>query len=87
MRYLPLLVLAATVVTSAISVIYVKHESRTQFVTLQQLERERDELQVNWNRLQIEYSAWATHERIERVASASLALHAPPTRAVVLVTK
>jgi cell division protein FtsL len=87
MRYLALIVLTATVVVSAISVIYVKHESRKQFVLLQSLERDRDRLQVDWNRLQLEYSAWATHDRIERVATSSLALHAPRTRSVVLVTR
>ncbi|MFT5390209.1 MAG: cell division protein FtsL [Gammaproteobacteria bacterium] len=79
--------LVVSVLMSAVSVVYVKHENRKQFVGLQQLERERDELQTRWNRLQLEYSAWATHDRIQEVANARLELHAPPTAAVVLVTR
>ena len=73
--------------TSAISVVYVKHESRTQFVELQRLERERDELALKWTQLQLEYSAWATHDRIRRVASERLQLQPPPAESVVLVTR
>jgi len=68
-------------------VIYVKHVSRKQFVELQGLQRQRDELQTYWNQLRLEYGAWATHDRIEGVASTRLEFHAPPTEAVVLVKR
>lgn len=87
LKWAVFLALTASVVMSAVSVIYVKHESRKQFVELQRLERDRDELQTEWNRLQLEYSAWATHDRIQGVARKRLAFHAPPTKSVVLVTR
>ena len=85
LRYALLFGLVLSVVTSAVSVIYVKHESRKHFVELQKLERERDVLQTDWNRWQLEYSAWATHDRIADVARRKLEFYAPTTDAVVLV--
>jgi cell division protein FtsL len=85
-RYLILCCLVFTTLTSAITAVYVKHESRKRFIELQSLMRERDELAMEWSRLQLEYSAWATHDRIESVAKKKLDLYAPPTASVVLVT-
>lgn len=87
MKFAVIGALTVSVFMSAISVIYVKHESRKQFVELQALQRQRDELQTDWNRLQLEYGAWATHDRIQEVASTRLEFHAPPTEAVVFVTR
>lgn len=71
---------------SAVSVVYHKHLSRKLFVELQRLERERDAMQVEWGKLQLEESTWATHDRIQRIAVGQLEMHIPPARAVVLVT-
>ena len=49
-------VLAALVVASAITCVYARHESRNQFSQLQSLIMQRDELEVDWGRLQIEQS-------------------------------
>jgi cell division protein FtsL len=87
MRFVLLAALASSVLLSAVSVVYVKHESRKQFVALQRLERERDELLTEWTRLQLEHGAWATHDRIEHVASTRLHLHVPATGTVVVVTR
>ena len=45
-----------------------KHEARNRFNELQQLTRERDELDIEWGQLQLEQSTWATHGRVESVA-------------------
>ena len=54
-----------------------KHRSRILFVELQALERERDRLDTEWSQLALEHSAWATHDRIEELASKRLAFRAP----------
>lgn len=71
------LVFAIVCVVSAVAVIYTKHESRKLFIALEQLTIERDELNIEWGQLQIEQSTWATHARIEKVASAELSLARP----------
>ena len=60
--------------------------NRKLFVELQAVERERDRMQVEWGRLQLEQNAWATHGRIDRVAREQLELHMPPIETVIGVT-
>lgn len=70
-------VLAIVCLATAIALVYTKHESRKLFVELEELTSERDELNIEWGQLQIEQSTWATHGRIEQVASDELALVRP----------
>ena len=55
-------------VMSAIGVIYSKHHNRMLYVELRGLQTTRDDLNVDWDRLQLEQSTWATHARIEGAA-------------------
>lgn len=80
-----MLILTAIVFVSALAVVYVKHESRKQFVELQGLEAHRDGLDVEWGRLQLEESTWAAHGRIESVAREQIGMALPPKDQVVLV--
>jgi cell division protein FtsL len=80
-----LLVLAGAVFGSALGVVYAKHESRKQFVQLQRLQAIRDELDVDWGRLQLEQSTWATDGRIERIARQDLGMQIPAPGAVIIV--
>jgi cell division protein FtsL len=59
------------------ALIYTKHESRKLFVELEALTHDRDELNIEWGQLQIEQSTWATHARIEQVATDDLSLVRP----------
>lgn len=80
---LPLLVLA--VITSALGVVYAKHQSRKLFVALQGLEAERDEMNIEWGQLQLEQSTWATHGRVEELAREQLKMTTPAPDTVVIV--
>lgn len=71
------LVFVVVCVVSAMALVYTKHEARKLFIELEQLTAARDELNIEWGRLQIEQSTWATHARIERVAAEELALSRP----------
>ena len=79
--------LAAAVVVSAVWVIKTKHESRQLFVELESLNRERDRLQVDWGRLQLEESTWGTHARVETLAMGPLSLRRPAPEQVVVVAE
>ena len=67
-------VLVLIVMTSAVSVIYAKHRNRMLYVELTRLQQQRDELNVDWGRLQLEQSTWATHGRIETIARKKLGM-------------
>ena len=83
--FLLTLVFALVCVMSAIAMIYTKHESRKLFVELEKLTTERDELNIEWGQLQIEQSTWATHARIERVASEELSLVRPKSTEIYVI--
>jgi cell division protein FtsL len=80
---LPVLWLA--VLGSAMQVIYARHKSRELFVHLEKLNAERDSLEMEWGRLQLEQSYWSSHAFVERVANAKLNMSLPQTRDVRIV--
>jgi len=73
-------------VISSISLVRLRHASRQQFVELQQLHKQRDELNIAWGQLQIEKRTYAKHDRIEHHAMGTLKMHVPRTEDVVIVT-
>ena len=80
---LPVLWLA--VLGSAVQVIYERHKARDMFVRLEKLNAERDSLDMEWGRLQLEQSYWSSHAFVERVANAKLRMNIPQTRDVRIV--
>jgi len=79
------LVLSVLVFVSAVALVVVRHETRIAFMELQKLQQERDVLNVEWGRLQLEQSTWARPARIETLARERLRMSQPPLTAVVLV--
>lgn len=73
------------VLASAVGVVFSKHESRKLFVQLQSLQKERDQIQIEWGRMQLEQSTWATHSRIERLASKKLNMIIPLAENVIII--
>jgi cell division protein FtsL len=73
------------VLASAASVVYVKHEARTLFVQLEKLSAERDRLNIEWGRLQLEQSAWSAHGFVEQVANRQLKMTLPNATEVKIV--
>jgi cell division protein FtsL len=69
------------------AMVYTKHESRKLFVELERLTHERDDLNIEWGQLQIEQSTWATHARIERVATDELALVRPTATEIYVIER
>lgn len=74
---IPISVLLGLVMISAVGLIYVEHQSRKSFAQLQQLQRQLDDLDVEWGRLQLEQSAWSDHGRIEQMARERLDMRLP----------
>jgi cell division protein FtsL len=81
-----LAVLWVAALGSAAGAIYSKHRARELFVTLERLNNQRDNLEVEWGQLQLEQSAWSTHAFVERVASTKLKMTTPPPKDIELVS-
>ena len=73
------------VIASAVGLVQARHASRGLFADLRALERVRDEMNVQWGKLQLEQSAWGTHGRIERVGRNELGMRIPRQEEVVIV--
>ncbi|MFU8896814.1 MAG: cell division protein FtsL [Gammaproteobacteria bacterium] len=70
--------LAVAVAGSAVAAVDARHQARQLFIELQRLNRDRDELNVEWRQLQIERSTWAAHARVEQIARDKLSMGVPP---------
>jgi len=80
-----LLLLTFGLLLTATGVVYSKYASRKHFVSLQVLRAERDDMEVEWGRLQLEQSTWATHARVEKLARKRLKMRIPTAEEVVVV--
>ena len=79
--------LAAGVLISALASVYAKHQSRKLFVEMQTLVVERDRLEMDWGRLQIEQSTQANHARVENIARERLSMRTPTPDDIKLVAR
>ncbi|MEZ5447032.1 MAG: cell division protein FtsL [Gammaproteobacteria bacterium] len=88
MRQVILLGLVAiAAVSSAIAVVVTRHQSRTLFVELQALERERDRMNEEWGQLQLEQATWGEHSRVEGIANSKLQMVQPQPKSTVMVSQ
>mgnify|MGYP003455606804 FL=1 len=86
MRLVVVLVLMLVLMASAIGVVYARHEGRRHFIELNQLNSERDNLNFEFGRLQLEQATWAENNRIEQIARGRLGMVSPGP-AEMIVTK
>jgi len=70
-------VLALAGLATALGVVQAKHLSRVEFNQLQTLYAERDAMDIDWGRLQLEQSTLAQHARIEEAAHRELGMVLP----------
>ena len=76
----------AVLATSA-GVVYVSYGGRMQFAELDRQIAERDRLNIEWNRLQLEQGTYTTPGFVEQVAINKLHMAAPVPSEVRLVQK
>jgi cell division protein FtsL len=74
------------VLLSAAGAVLRVHRARELFVQLERLNRQRDNLEIEWGQLQLEQSAWSTHAFVERVASTRLRMTSPPPAEIELIS-
>jgi cell division protein FtsL len=80
-----LAVLLVANVASAIGVVHARHRHRQLFVELSALEKARDELNIEFGRLQLEQATWAESNRVDQLARAKLGMKFPETGEIVVV--
>ncbi|MBT2968777.1 MAG: cell division protein FtsL [gamma proteobacterium symbiont of Ctena orbiculata] len=81
------LLLVMAVLASAMAVVYSKYLSRKQFVVLQELQAEKEQIGIEWGRLQLEESTLATHSEVEKRARDRLKMHLPKFDEVVVIRR
>ena len=75
------------VVGTAIAVVYERYRHRQLFVELTRAERERDELNIEFGRLQLEQATWAESNRVDQVARMRLGMVFPRTEDIVVLRR
>ena len=80
-----LAVLVLANIASAIGVVYARHRPRVLFDEVTRLERARDELNVEFGRLQLEQATVAEATRIDQVARVRLGMKFPEAADIVVV--
>lgn len=73
------------VIGSAIAVIMSSHQNRQQTIALEQLMREKDNLDVEWRNLVLEQRALTEHNRIEAMVEKQLDMYRPGVNDEVVV--
>ncbi|HSD17040.1 MAG TPA: cell division protein FtsL [Thermomonas sp.] len=78
-------VLVVANVVTALLVVRDRHEHRQAFIALSKLERARDELNIEFGRLQLEQATWAESNRVDQVARSRLGMVFPRTEDIVVL--
>ena len=85
MSRLLLVILLAATIASAIGVVFMRHRHRQTFVELSRAERARDELNIEFGRLQLEQATLAEANRVDRIAREKLGMKFPEAADIVVV--
>lgn len=78
-------VLLLAVIASGIAVVWARHQDRVEFVQLSKLQNQRDALNVEFGRLELEQATWASPSRIEQIARGQLGMISPPANSVEMI--
>ncbi len=69
--------LLTLVIGSALTVVYVKHQSRMLFAELRGVQKQQDRQVIEWGRLQLQNTTLATHANVESRARKDLKMRLP----------
>lgn len=74
---LVMLILLAATLASALGVVWTRHESRVLFVSLTTLQNQRDEVNIEYGKLELEQATYAEPRRIDDQARQKLGMLNP----------
>ena len=86
-RAVLLALLVLGIVASALLVVRDRHQHRQEFIALSKLEKARDELNIEFGRLQLEQATWAESNRVDQVARMRLGMVFPRTEDIVVLRR
>jgi cell division protein FtsL len=81
-----LLMLGMTLI-SALGVVWTRHASRVQFIELTRLQNQRDDLNIEYGRLELEQATYAEPSRVDMEARQKLGMTAPRPQDIQLVRR
>ena len=84
LRFNLLLLLVAVI--CSLSVVTSQHKARRLFQALESEQERADQLDIEFDQLQIELSTWATSPRIEKIAREKLKMRTPEPAKVIVVS-
>jgi cell division protein FtsL len=72
-------------IATALAVVQSRHRHRQLFIEATRLEKVRDELNIEFGRLQLEQATWAEANRIDQVARDRLGMKFPEGHEIVVI--
>lgn len=75
------------VVVSALAVAFVSHLCREKYSQLTAMEREANQLQVDYGKYLLEQSAWGSLQRIENMAANNLQMRSPHPEEILMIKR
>ncbi|OJA00422.1 cell division protein FtsL [Rickettsiella grylli] len=84
---LGLFLLILAVLSSALSVIYIKAMQRNLYSQLQTAQQTYDQLKTEWSQLLLEENTWVAPVRIQNLAQQKLGMRIPEMKNTILLTK
>ena len=81
------LALLICVLASALGVVWTRHENRVLFVSLSALQNQRDDLNIEYGRLELEQATHAEPRRIDEEARDSLGMFEPRAQDIRLLRR
>ncbi|NCT66745.1 MAG: cell division protein FtsL [Rhodanobacteraceae bacterium] len=87
MRAVALVLMLLATIASAIGVVYARQQSRLAFIELSRLGNERDDLNFEFGRLQLEQATWAENNRIDQIARGRLGMVSPAAAQTIVVKR
>lgn len=82
-----MLILIAAVLSSAVAVVWTRHESRVLFVELTRLQNVRDDLNIEYGKLELEQATWAEPRRVDDQSRQKLGMVNPKPQDIQLVRR
>lgn len=80
-----LVLMIVAVVVSGVAVVHAKNMSRSLFVDLQQVRQLKDQMDMEWGRLQLELATSGALGRVDDIAHARLQMQVPQPEQIVVV--
>lgn len=86
-RYVAVFLLIMGIVSSGVGLVYTKHQSRKLFIELQVLQMLRDDLEIDWEMLQLEESTLTTEAVVDQAARVRLNMIVPDANSVIYIKR